>query len=175
MILSLRMAAGLFAIYAPFTLGCHSQSAPASTSLAGRTRQTDASPDSTYRLTPTPDTAAPNKVYIPATLLDAFAELDRMLTVQFRSQFAADSSQAVLQHFNLGLWMRNNWDLWRGSRLSRFFNHIGVCHPDDMSGIILRSYWRYLHGRELQLEEQVRASQQYWRDQGVVQGCTTGQ
>lgn len=39
-------------------------------------------------------------------------------------------------HFGFGMWLRNNWDLWKGSRLSKYFNSIGVYHPDDMTGII---------------------------------------
>jgi len=61
------------------------------------------------------------------------------------------------------MWMRNNWGLWRGSRLSKYFNEMGVFHPDDMSGIILVSYHRYLTGNEIKLEEQIKYYQDYWK------------
>ena len=60
----------------------------------------------------------------------------------------ADSTQAKIKvmtedefsgryHLGFGMWMRNNWGLWKSSRLSRYFNSLGVYHPDDMTGIIL--------------------------------------
>ena len=61
-----------------------------------------------------------------------------------------------------GLWMRNNWGLWGGSRLSNYFNKLGVFHPDDMSGIILTSYYRYSLGKEIKLEEQISHYKSYW-------------
>ena len=60
------------------------------------------------------------------------------------------------------MWIRNNWGLWKGSRLSKFFNEKGIYHPDDMSGIILDSYYRYLTGQEITLSEQIKYYQDYW-------------
>lgn len=51
----------------------------------------------------------------------------------------------VNTHFGFGMWIRNNWNLWGGSRLSIYFNQKGIHHPDDMSGIILVSYHRHLN------------------------------
>ena len=65
-------------------------------------------------------------------------------------------------HFGFGMWMRNNWGLWKGSRLSKYFNSIGVYHPDDMTGIIFDSYHRQLTGHEIKLNEQVKYYQNYW-------------
>jgi len=65
-------------------------------------------------------------------------------------------------HFGFGMWMRNNWGLWKGSRLSKYFNSIGVYHPDDMTGIIFDSYHRQLAGHEIKLNEQVKYYQEYW-------------
>ena len=44
------------------------------------------------------------------------------------------------------MWLRNNWGLWSGSRLERYFYARGVYHPDNMSGAILEYYYDYLHG-----------------------------
>jgi hypothetical protein len=52
-------------------------------------------------------------------------------------------------HFGLEMWMRNNWQLWCGSRLSKYFNELGIYHSDDISGIISDSYYRYLTGQEI--------------------------
>lgn len=69
----------------------------------------------------------------------------------------------VRYHHGLGMWMRNEWGLWGGSRLAAYFNGIGIYHPDDMSAIILDSYWRKLHGKPIDLESQVKRYQEYWQ------------
>jgi uncharacterized protein DUF6794 len=66
-------------------------------------------------------------------------------------------------HMGLGMWMRNNWGLWKGKELANYFNSIGIYHPDDMSGIILTSYYRELHGQEWKVDEQVKYYQDYWK------------
>ena len=40
---------------------------------------------------------------------------------------------------------------------------MGLRHPDDMSGLILTSLWRRLHGQPLRREEQVKHYQEFWR------------
>ena len=42
-------------------------------------------------------------------------------------------------------------------------DNLGIYHPDDMSGIILDSYHRYLTGKEIKLEEQIKFYQDYWK------------
>ena len=66
-------------------------------------------------------------------------------------------------HFGLGMWMRNNWGLWKRKELAKYFNSIGIYHPDDMSGIILTSYYRELHGQDWKIDEQVKYYQDYWK------------
>jgi hypothetical protein len=61
------------------------------------------------------------------------------------------------------MWLRNNWGLWKGSRLSKWFNEKGIQAPDDMSGIILDSFWRHLNGKPLKLDEQIKYYQDYWK------------
>ncbi|MFC5272314.1 DUF6794 domain-containing protein [Adhaeribacter terreus] len=73
------------------------------------------------------------------------------------SEFLAGS------HMGLGMWMRNNWGLWKGKELAKYFNSIGIFHPDDMSGIILTSYYRELHEQNWKVEEQVQHYQDFWK------------
>lgn len=68
-------------------------------------------------------------------------------------------------HFGLGMWMRNNWRLWRNSKLSRYFNGLGIYHTDDMSSIILQSFYRKLKGDALNLDKQVNYYKEYWEKQ----------
>ncbi|MDO7854654.1 DUF6794 domain-containing protein [Hymenobacter convexus] len=92
-----------------------------------------------------------NGVYIPKNLKDSFARLDKLLSDTLKQQLRYPDPAYGLAafHFGLGLWMRNSWQLWGGSRLQQYFVGLGVHHPDDMSGIILRSYSAYLNGKEL--------------------------
>ncbi len=66
-------------------------------------------------------------------------------------------------HMGMGMWIRNNWGLWKGGALHDYFVSIGIFHPDDMSGIILTSYYRQLKGQDRELEKQVKGYQDYWK------------
>ena len=59
-------------------------------------------------------------------------------------------------HHSVGLWIRNEWGLWKGSPLKDYFIQLGVTHPDDMSGIIIRCLHRHLNNKPLNLEEDVK-------------------
>ena len=65
------------------------------------------------------------------------------------------------------MYLRNNWGLWRNSKLAENLFKMGIFHPDDMSGIILDSYQRKLKGEEIKLDEQLKYYQNYWRESGV--------
>jgi hypothetical protein len=117
-----------------------------------------------YKITPTPDSSSEFNVYIPSSLEDSFQELKRMLNPELIKKMQQNPEEQMAEyHMGLGLWMRNNWGLWRGSRLKTYFNGIGIFHPDDMSGIILDSFWRYLNSKSINLNEQVAYYQQYWK------------
>lgn len=57
-----------------------------------------------------------------------------------------DGKGMIEYHFGLGMWMRNNWGLWGGSRLQKYFTDRGTAHPDDMSSVVLFYYWHWLRG-----------------------------
>lgn len=106
-----------------------------------------------------------NGHYIPKDLEDCFKQIDSFwsdstkneIKLQSEDDFTADA------HFGFGMWMRNNWRLWGGSRLSKYFNEKGIYHPDDMSGIILDSYHRHLTGKEINLQQQINYYKAYWK------------
>jgi hypothetical protein len=103
-------------------------------------------------------------VYIPKNLEDCFKQIDSFWDDSTKvkvKQWTEDEFRGRV-HMGFGMWMRNNWQLWGGSRLSKYFNDFGIYHPDDMSGIILDSYHRYLTGKEIMLEEQIKFYQDYW-------------
>jgi hypothetical protein len=104
------------------------------------------------------------EVYIPIDLEDCFKQIDKFWDDSTKMKVKEWTEDEFLgrAHMGFGMWMRNNWQLWGGSRLSKFFNDKGVFHPDDMSGIILVSYHRYLIGEDLKLEEQIKFYRDFW-------------
>lgn len=106
-------------------------------------------------------------IYIPENLNDCFNELNSLFDKKLIEEIKMKTEKEFTSksHFGMGLWIRNNWGLWKGSRLYHYFKSIGIFHPDDMSGIILTSYHRNLNGIEIQLENQIKYYQEYWKDQ----------
>jgi len=104
-------------------------------------------------------------IYIPKNLEDCFNQINGFWSDSIKWQVKqwTEEEFAANAHFGFGMWMRNNWQLWGGSRLSKYFNDMGVFHPDDMSGIILDSYHRYLTGKDIKLDEQIKVYQDYWK------------
>lgn len=104
------------------------------------------------------------EIYIPKDLDDCFVQLKKLLKPEETEQLRSGTEDDVnLCHLGFGMWIRNNWGLWRGSRLAKWFNARGVEHPDDMSGIIFHTFWCHLNGKPLRLEERIARSQSYWR------------
>jgi hypothetical protein len=104
-------------------------------------------------------------VYIPKDLDDCFKQIDSFWNDSTKQQVKlwTENEFSARAHHGFGMWMRNNWQLWGGSRLSKYFNNMGIYHPDDMSGIILDSYHRYLTGEDIKLEDQIKFYQDYWK------------
>ena len=65
-------------------------------------------------------------------------------------------------HFSGGMAMRNNWGLWKGSELAKYFNSLGIYHADDMSGIIMESLVRTVRGLPIDIEGQVKHYREFW-------------
>jgi hypothetical protein len=104
-------------------------------------------------------------IYIPKDLEDCFNQISSFWadSVKAKMKKLSEDYFSGMQHPGFGMWMRNNWQLWGGSRLSKYFNDKEIYHPEDMSGIILRSYHRFLNNREIKLEEQLKFYQDYWK------------
>jgi hypothetical protein len=109
-----------------------------------------------YGVDPTPDPTSASGILIPSGVPEAMLELDRMLSQPFRRELREQHDMPAEQHdFGLGLWIRNNWGLWSGSRLAVYFAEAGVRHPDTMSGIVLRAYARHLRGEPPTFQEEL--------------------
>ncbi|KAF0196860.1 MAG: hypothetical protein FD166_2138 [Bacteroidetes bacterium] len=105
-----------------------------------------------------------NGIYIPKDLNDCFNQIDGFWNDSIKNQVKSWTEEEFCAnaHFGFGMWMRNNWGLWGGSRLQAYFNDKGIYHPDDMSGIILTSYYRYLKGDKIELKKQIKSYKTYW-------------
>lgn len=106
-------------------------------------------------------------IYIPKNLDECYIELNTILDKKKINEIKLMSEKefTINSHFELGLWLRNNWGLWKGTRLYNFFKTKGILHPDDISGIILTSYHRYLNENEINLEQQIKFYKEYWDKQ----------
>jgi len=103
-------------------------------------------------------------MYIPRDLYDVFNELDKLMDEEARKVFMAYSDAEVDRktHGSLGIWLEHKWSLSEGSRLSEYFRKMKVPHYDYMIGIIITSYHRHLHGKDLKIKEQVTLFREIW-------------
>lgn len=102
---------------------------------------------------------------VPKTLEEALATLQRAGSGEFLAQMRnVDETTPILFHEGLGRWMRNHWGLWDHGPLYRDLERYGLHHPDDMSGVILTSFWRRQHGRPLDIPDQVRRYEEFWQE-----------
>ena len=110
----------------------------------------------------TKPTSEEKAAYIPKNLEECFVELKKVLTPEQLTEFKLKKEEEIIEyHFSTGRWMRNFWGLWSRSRLKDYFNDLGVFHPDDISGIILTSFHRHLHNKDIKLEKQIQYYQDY--------------
>lgn len=105
-----------------------------------------------------------NGIYIPEDLEDCFVQLDGFWNDSMKTDMKSMSELdfRARAHFSIGTWMRNNWSLWGGSRLSVYFNNLGIHHPEDMTGIIITSYHRRLNDLDINLMKQIKSFQDFW-------------
>lgn len=104
--------------------------------------------------------------YKPANLEKAVIQLTKILSDTTQQKILSMTEEEFLRgsHLGLGMWIRNNWGLWRVGKLAKEFNTKGIFHPDDMSGIILKCYYRQLHNQDWKLDEQIKFYQNYWKE-----------
>jgi len=102
---------------------------------------------------------------IPKSLSEAIEALDIIVAQSLREKIQKNEVHAVDLHFSLGMGLRNQWGLWRGSALAKYFNELGVMEPDAMSGIIIETYVRKLRNQPLKVEEQIEEHKAYWNSE----------
>lgn len=87
-----------------------------------------------------------NKSYIPRDLEEAVLALDKLISEEEKPELRKMGEDEFLAatHLGIGMYLRNEWGLWKKSELSEYFRRRGIFHPDDMSGEILKSYYKFL-------------------------------
>ncbi len=105
---------------------------------------------------------------IPTNLEECFQKLEMDLPLSDLKAISQMSKQQLYRlHHGLGRWIRNNWKLWQGGPLKDYFNGIGLHHPDDMSGVIIESFWHHLRDEPLEIERQVKEYQDFWKNRRI--------
>ena len=100
-------------------------------------------------------------IHIPRDLREALDSLPGRFP-QLVPRFRAEPEDSIWKyHHTVGLWIRNEWGLWAGSRLARYFRRLGVAHPDDMSSIILTSLWREVNRQPVHLRALIACLRRY--------------
>jgi hypothetical protein len=102
-------------------------------------------------------------IYIPSDLPDCFKRLDKLLADSTKTDIKRlKEDDFIGVYFPLYIMLFNDWDFGSGSRLSRYFNDLGIHGGENMSGVILRSYHRYLLGQPINLTNQIKSDKDYW-------------
>lgn len=77
-----------------------------------------------------------------------------------------EGSAGAQAHFELGVWIRNNWVYRAGSPLAVHIKEVAwFIHDDDISSVVIKALWRVLNGSVCpSIEELLGPSQR--RDSG---------
>ena len=95
----------------------------------------------------------------PKNLTECIQMLDHILKKEDKekAKTLTESEFLIETYFGTGMGIRNEWIRSGNPDLVKFFLDEGVKHPDDMSAMILTSYYRYLLGKEIDFEGQISA------------------
>ena len=110
---------------------------------------------------------------IPKDLDEALTVLRDMNDPKELTEWAAQSEDEATSdlHFSVGMALRNEWRLWHDdSVLAKWFKSKGIHHADDMSGILLTSFYRRTNGKDIELEKQIKYYQNFWKTEGFKDG-----
>ena len=82
----------------------------------------------------------------PKNLTECIQMLDKNLKKQDKEYIKTLTEEEFFMesHFTIGMGIRNEWIRSGNPELVKFFLDQGVKHLDDMSAMILTSYYRYL-------------------------------
>lgn len=110
----------------------------------------------------------------PKNLDEALTYLDGKISPEDRKYLQSGPDMSEFHH-TVGRNMRNEWGLWSGGPLKNWFKSIGIYHPDDMSGIILKAFKRKIMNQPYDLKSDVKHYQDFWKrtEEREVLGITS--
>lgn len=88
-------------------------------------------------------------------------------------------------HMGTGMSVRNNWNLWwfeghtyeewpkEKPALVDYFTKLGINHADDISGILMTSFYRRVTGKPIDVEGQLPTYFNHWKELGYKDGIYT--
>lgn len=103
-----------------------------------------------------------NNKEIPKTLEECFVALDKIFSSKDKIAFGemTEDEFLVQTHFGVGMYIRNEWLRQEKSPLIAYFLEKNIQHLDDISSIILISYYRNSTHQPIDLKGQI----QYYLD-----------
>lgn len=101
---------------------------------------------------------------IPTNLEECFDALKGLLSFEDQTWLIQTNNPHQLHH-SLGRYLRSNWKLWQEeSPLHQWFKTTyGLFHADDMSSLIIESFWHYLRSEPLDIDAQVQKYKEHWK------------
>lgn len=92
----------------------------------------------------------------PNSIGEAILHLDECLSEEEKTEIKVKNRGQVDDLlYTHGLEIRNNWELWRESRLTRQFAANGIYLDRDITYLIIDIYWKHLNGQPLDLKDSV--------------------
>jgi len=109
---------------------------------------------------------------VPNTIEEAFAFLSKLLPPSEVAAFKQlpEQEASVVSYMGVGMYIRNEWFRSGRSALPAQLQALGAQHIDDMSSMVLTSYWRHLNGKPLKLEAQGNCFRKWWQEQNRLIG-----
>jgi hypothetical protein len=112
---------------------------------------------------------------IPKNLTESFDVLDEIFSTSKDDQDWINTSKeeevVTRLHSGLGREIRNAWGFWtKDTELYTVLKNMGLWHADDMYSVVMTSYYRKLHGTELDLKGQIQQHINYWKDYEKING-----
>lgn len=106
------------------------------------------------------------EISIPKNLDETFELLDELIDLHLMDM--SEETFVSSTHHSIVRWIRNNWKLWEEdferNPLVKWFDKKEIKHADDMSAIILTSYYRKKHNLLINLDEQIQKYIKYWNN-----------
>ncbi|MBP7809683.1 MAG: hypothetical protein KA163_10350 [Bacteroidia bacterium] len=101
----------------------------------------------------------------PKTIDEAVSCLEKKFKKKEKAFYKnlSENDALIEMDSKVGVWIRNEWIRFtKDTTLRSTFHQMGITHADDMSDIIITSYYRKLKNLPLNIESEVKRCKEYW-------------